>query len=120
MVELNGKNNQVDPDGTGGYEGKDVNLKGVFLVAAVVVVMIVVIVILLNEFFIISKERITYEQVLAPESAALRELRAREENLLGSYGVVDAQEGIYRVPIERAMQLLADEAYRARIGGADL
>jgi hypothetical protein len=119
MTEVNDprQGHQSDDNGGGGFEEKDVNLKSVFLVAAAVVVSIVVIVILLNEFFIISKEQVTYEQVLAPESVALRELRAQEEEVLGSYDVIDAQQGVYRVPIERAMQLLANEAYRKRVDG---
>lgn len=97
-----------------GYKEKDVNLKGVFLVAGGVVVSLVIIVILLNEFFMTSKEELIYQEVLAPESVALRELRAHEEEILGSYGVIDKDKGIYRLPIERAMKLMADEAYRQR------
>lgn len=38
----------------------------------------------------------------------LRELRAREEQLLGSYGWVDREKQIVRIPIERAMQLIVE------------
>jgi hypothetical protein len=116
MVENNRKerNHEGAGDSAAGYEEKDINLKSVFLVAGGVVVVIVIVVIVLNEFFIISKEEIIRRQVLAPESVALRELRAQEEELLGSYGVVDSEKGVYRVPIERAMRLLAEEAYQNR------
>jgi hypothetical protein len=42
----------------------------------------------------------------------LAELRAREETTLGSYGWVDRQAGIVRIPITRAMELLVERAAR--------
>ncbi len=37
----------------------------------------------------------------------LRELRAAQGRVLGSYGWVDATTGVVRIPIDRAMDLLA-------------
>ena len=37
----------------------------------------------------------------------LREMRAAEEELLNSYGWVDRDKGIVRIPVDRAMELLA-------------
>jgi hypothetical protein len=42
----------------------------------------------------------------------LAALRAREEATLGSYGWVDRQAGIVRIPITRAMELLVERAAR--------
>lgn len=44
---------------------------------------------------------------------ALRRLRAREEEILDSYGWVDRKEGIVRIPIERAIQLTAERGLPA-------
>lgn len=109
------EHNSTPQPNSAGYETRDVNLKGIFLIAALVIVVIVVILILLNEFFLMSKEELVQEQVLAPESVALRELRVHEDEVLGSYGVVDKEKAIYRVPIQRAMKLVADEAYQERV-----
>jgi len=38
----------------------------------------------------------------------LLKLRAHEEKYLTSYGIVDEQSGIYRIPIDQAMKLLVD------------
>lgn len=38
--------------------------------------------------------------------AALRSLRAREDEVLSSYGWVDRDAGVVRIPIDRAMELL--------------
>ncbi|MFH2054841.1 MAG: hypothetical protein ABIJ61_02675 [bacterium] len=103
-------------DSSAGYEKKDVNVAWLLGVAAAIVAFVVVSVILLNEFFLISKEEMIYDVALRPESQALRELQAREAEVLGSYGVINGDSAIYRIPIARAVQLEADEAYRARVG----
>jgi len=38
----------------------------------------------------------------------IQALRAEEERILSSYGWVDEQKGIVRIPIERAMELIAE------------
>jgi hypothetical protein len=45
------------------------------------------------------------------EQSTLERLRAREERLLGSYGWVDPDAGIARIPIEDAMHLLAGQGW---------
>jgi hypothetical protein len=94
-----------------GYERRDANLKWIFGVGLVGVVLVVAIVVFLNEYFIMTRESLVYESVLRPESAKLRELRAREDEILNSYGAVNAQNGVYRIPIDRAMQIVANEAF---------
>jgi hypothetical protein len=42
------------------------------------------------------------------EPVDLARLRAKEEALLSTYGWVERKEGIVRIPIDEAMQLLAD------------
>jgi hypothetical protein len=45
----------------------------------------------------------------------LREVRADEDALLHSYGWVDRQAGIIRIPIDRAMSLLTERGLPVRI-----
>jgi len=40
----------------------------------------------------------------------LDELRAYEQRMLDSYGWVDREQGVVRMPIERAMKLMVEEA----------
>jgi hypothetical protein len=44
----------------------------------------------------------------------LRELRAREEAELGSYGWIDKTNGLVRIPIDRAMNLLVQRGLPVR------
>ena len=48
--------------------------------------------------------------------ADLQDWRAKEENTLSSYAWVDAKQGVVRVPIARAMELLAKNPPPARAG----
>ena len=57
-----------------------------------------------------SREKLVYEQVLAPAGEQLKEQRAREDRDLGSYGYVDRNTNKVRVPIQRAMDLIVQEA----------
>ena len=47
----------------------------------------------------------------------LRELRAREDSMLGSYGWVDRNAGIVRIPIDEAMRLTLQRGLPTRQGG---
>jgi hypothetical protein len=68
----------------------------------------------LNDFFVSEKEKVVYETLLKPESNELLDLRAKELDILNSYKTLNADKGIYQIPIERAMQLLADEYSQQR------
>lgn len=51
--------------------------------------------------------------------ADLRKLRAAEDAVLHSYGWVDREAGIVRIPIERAVELLAERGLPARSEATD-
>ena len=97
-----------------GYETSDVNVTKVVAVGMVVVIVVLLFLVILNEYFIQVKEELVSEQVLTRESATLRDIRAREAEILNAYGVIDQKAGVYRIPIERAMEVYADEAFRQR------
>jgi hypothetical protein len=100
--------------GSGGYEKRDVNVLKVILYGVSAIVVVVALVIFMLDYFTATREELVYESVLKPESTALRELRAREEEELNSYAVLDAGKGIYRIPVERAMELMAEQAYQQK------
>lgn len=100
-----------------GYETRDVAIGRIMIFTVLGIVGIVAALVIVTQIFIQQTETEIYQSVLAPESSALRELRAREDEELNSYGIIDTTgTGVYRIPIERSMQLLADEAYRDRVG----
>lgn len=100
-------------DAKAGYEKRDVYIKGSIIATIVIVIFIVASIAFVDEIFVHKKEQIIQETVLKPESINLRDLRAAESEILGSYKLLDASKGVYRIPIDRAMKLVADEAYSA-------
>ena len=92
-----------------GYEKKDVNVPIIIGVAIASITILVIIIIVLIDIFKIQKENVVYDSVLSQESKQLVELRAYEHETLNNYKLLDAEKGIYQIPIDRAMQLLAKE-----------
>ena len=97
------------------YEKSDVNPIKLFIAAFVVILVIVLIIIAMNDYFVVSKEKLVEEVVLKPVSQELRELRAQEEEILTTYKVLDAEKGIYRIPIDRAMKVLSEESFQKKL-----
>ncbi len=99
---------------TPGYEKRDVNVRLAFGVGAVIILVIAISVVILNDVFVLDKEEIMFNAALKPESMALREFQDRETETLTTYKTLDGTKGVYRIPVSRAMELMADEAYQAR------
>lgn len=93
-----------------GYEKRDVNIFMVIGVSVLLVVLLIVILVFLIDYFVESKEQMIYETQLQPESVDLNSLLAAEEEELTSYKILDMERGVYRIPIDRAMELLVKEA----------
>jgi hypothetical protein len=62
-----------------------------------------------NELFEAAIRREISAKVLEPPSTALRALRAEEERRLSRYQWVSREEGIVRVPLDRAVELVLKE-----------
>lgn len=94
------------------YERSDVKVVGIGVAIAVGLLLVAAALVAVDQFFILSEEKMKYEVALKPQSKLLRDIRAREDQILTSYGVVDSTKGTYRIPIEQAMQMMAQETYR--------
>jgi hypothetical protein len=109
------KVNNTNPETeNSGYEKSDVKPGKIILFGILGVVLIVIMLVFITQLFSTTSERMVEEMVLRPQSTAIRELRARETEELNSYKLLDAQKGIYQIPIDRAIKLMADEAYREK------
>jgi uncharacterized protein YpmB len=53
-----------------------------------------------------AADRQRYQQIRQTETEMTQQLQ--------QYGVVDEEEGVYRIPIDRAMDLIATEEYQQR------
>jgi hypothetical protein len=91
------------------YEKKDINIKVVMGVGLTTVIILIAILVMLSDYFTVMETDRVYETQLKPESVSLNEILAAEQEILTTYKLIDAEKGVYRIPIEQAMQLLADE-----------
>lgn len=107
-----------------GYELSDLGPKNIAifaLVLAVVVVFVVFVTYAMVQHFhsvqAVGRPVTSYPQGREPiarprfwvdAAEQLKAMRAEEDKVLHSYGWVDKQNGIARIPIERAMELLAE------------
>lgn len=99
----------------GGYEKKDANVRRIVITMVASVVILTLVIVGLNQLFVATKEEVRYENVLSQGNPRLQELHARETRELTTYAWVDSSRGIVRIPIERAMKLMVDEAYRKQM-----
>jgi hypothetical protein len=121
--------------GAGAHEASDINARAILLfLGALAVVALVIQVALVGLFGYLAMRESRRDAAAgraAPEVALpapaprlqvrprddLAALRAEEELLLGHYGWVDPDLGVVRIPIERAIDILAERGLPARAGG---
>jgi hypothetical protein len=112
----------------GGHERRDVSFKPLMIAAVVLVVALVVAVVGMERLFgFLARREAARSNPASPLAASrraappeprlqsepigdLRKLREREQSTLDSYGWVDRERGVVRVPIERAMELTLEQA----------
>lgn len=115
------------------FESKDINATAVFLTGiGVLLVMWVVVVLIMPLFSYFKTERgigpivkelparVPPEPRVQPNPRAdLHEFRAREISALNSYNWVDRKKNVISIPIDRAIQLLAQRGVPASRPGGD-
>jgi len=94
-------------------EEKSHSAKKSILWGVVIIVAIIASVIVLNEYFLSVEEGPAYDLVLKSQSVTLPEIRATEDEILNSYKLLDSTAGQYRIPIDRAIELVAEEAIQS-------
>lgn len=111
-----------------GHETTDIRVRAVLVGAAILVAVLVVAHLILSEMFeTLTEQPALVEPVPFPleerppgprlQSHPIQDLQAlqqAEEAILGSYGWIDREAGIVRIPIERAMELLVERKYSLR------
>jgi len=115
-----------------GHETRDVDPRKITLLAAVLVAVVAVCLVLTLWLFDFFASRADREQPPVSPLARgadqrppeprlqevpmkdIREMRAEEEVVLKTYGWVDKDKGVVRVPIEKAMEMIAKEGLPTR------
>ncbi len=100
-----------DPNLQVGFDDTEPKAGWVLVFSIAVVVTLIATTVFVTAYYDQVHEKLVYERQELPINEDMRNLRAKEDNELHSYGYADKQAGLVRVPIERAMELvLADAA----------
>ena len=134
----NSESEQLKHSLAAGHETRDLSIRGILLFGIGLVIMGAITLVVTTALLVLSSRQggITFRypplglsNVPAPapppephlESVPgqqLQELRTNEDQILHSYGWVDQKNGIVRIPIERAIELLSQQGLPSRPAGA--
>ncbi len=81
----------------------------IFLFGIVVAIVFFGSALVLRSVYYETLENTVYHKVLSRPSPQLLQLRMQEEEKLTTYGWVDKDKQVVRIPVERAMRLLTEE-----------
>tara|TARA_Y100000741_G_scaffold328762_1_gene282212 strand:- start:485 stop:784 length:300 start_codon:yes stop_codon:yes gene_type:complete len=92
-----------------GYEKKDIPVKPVAIGGVIFVIIVALTIVLLYEYYVRVVDESVYEFRLSKRSNKLIELQASEEEALNSYRLVDKEEQVYQIPIDKSKELLLND-----------
>lgn len=116
------------PNGTSGHESREASIKLIVLSAAgLSIVVFVVFVLMVGMFDVLKSTENEQAHQVSPLGPAteippqpriqehpweeLQQLRAREQNTLTTYGWQNQKDGIVRIPIDRAIDIMAQKGF---------
>jgi hypothetical protein len=97
------------PSAEQGYDRHEARAGILAAISAATVLTLVVLVYAVHWFWVVSQDKIEYEQVGSQYSEMLRSIEQRESEQLNHYGYLDKAKGVVRLPIDRSMELLEAE-----------
>ncbi len=92
-----------------GYEKKDIPVKPVAIGGVIFVIIVALTIVLLYEYYVRVVDESVYEFRLSKRSNKLIELQASEEEALNSYRLIDKEEQVYQIPIDKSKELLLND-----------
>src|SRR5450759_2335590 len=98
-----------------GFDRSEPNVRLIAIFGAGTLVLLVVAVLALRYYYDRVLEEQVFVKIQEPVSQTLVDVRAREDEALHSYRYLDREKGSIRLPIERAMELLASESAQGKL-----
>jgi hypothetical protein len=84
----------------------------IFAITAAIVLAVILIFVTLIQYTRITAQEVRYGSVGMSGYPERRQVESEAAQKLSEYGVVDAGQGIYSIPIEKAMEQMANEAHQ--------
>lgn len=98
-----------------GFDADEPNTQGIVVFLIATVVLLVAVVGAVTYYYKFVHDEAEYSQILSRPSQQLADLRARDNWNLTHYGYLDKAKGQVRLPIDRAMELLVNEAAAGKL-----
>ena len=98
------------------FDRRDPQMGMVSVVSIVSIVFLACLVGGVSWFYTVSFEQVEHDQFTGVASKELIAIHEREDEQLHRYGYINKEKGIVRLPVERAMQLVEDEAKLGKVG----
>lgn len=92
------------------YEG--IEAGQIMAIALTILMTIGIVVVILFMWTTTTSQAIRQAAIDPSGYTELRETEAQAAQKLNQYGVIDRENGVYRIPIERAMDIVANQAYQ--------
>ncbi len=93
------------------FEDEGANNSKVFIIGILGLVVFVLSLVGLNDYFLLAREKTIVEMDLGVPSVPLQEMRDKNTATLQSYKLLDSSKAAYRIPIDRAMRIMAVESF---------
>ncbi len=107
---------EIAPDGhPSTYDHSEPKASALFLFGGATVVLVLAITLGVTFYYDSNYEERVFSTVLTADNDLLKNLRAKEVRELHTYGFVDQKAGKVRLPIGRAMEILARESTENRL-----
>jgi len=93
-----------------GVEGDDLNYKRLFFWTSIGLVLLAVFLYTLVNMFDYTQFVIGEKTAADSQFSQIHDLKQHEQKVLHSFGVVDQEQGLYRIPIDSAITLVAEQS----------
>ncbi len=98
------------------FDRRDAKAGIVAKISLVSILVLVAIVAGVQWFFTVTYEQVEHDQYSGVASKELIAIHEREDEQLHKYGYINKEKGIVRLPVERALQLVEEDAKLGKAG----
>jgi hypothetical protein len=93
-----------------GYEKRDTNVYLIIVLGGLLMVLFIFAIWFTWQVYFQAQDRLVQQVVTQPQLDSLRQARILEREPLRQYTLLDSDAGIYSIPIDSAMKMMAEEA----------
>src|ERR1019366_5210008 len=98
------------------FDRRDAKAGLIAVVSIVTILILAVFIVGVYWFYTVMYERVEHDQFTGVASKELIAIHEREDEQLHKYGYINKEKGIVRLPVEREMQLVEEEAKLGKVG----